>query len=95
MISSLQTSIEKQLREAFAPVYLEVQDDSAQHAGHAGARPEGGTHFSVSIVSATFSGKSLMERHRMVYKTLKPLMKEAEIHALGIRTWTEEEWKSL
>ena len=95
MISSLQTSIESSLQKAFSPARLVVQDDSAQHAGHAGARPEGGTHFSVAIVSSQFADKTLMERHRMVYKTLQPIMKEAGIHALGIRTWTEEEWNTL
>lgn len=75
--------IEATLREAFAPERLEVVDDSARHAGHAGARAGGG-HFEVLIVSERFRGLSRLERHRAVYDALGEAMK-AEIHALALR----------
>ena len=65
-----------------APVSVEIIDDSAKHAGHAGAR-DGGGHYRLSIVSARFAGLGTMARHRLVYDALGPLMKR-EIHALSI-----------
>jgi BolA protein len=64
------------------PVELVVDDDSALHAGHAGAR-SGGGHYRLRIVSAAFTGKSTLARHRMVYDALSDLM-QSEIHALAI-----------
>ncbi|MSR78223.1 MAG: BolA family transcriptional regulator [Candidatus Omnitrophica bacterium] len=95
MLLSAKTAIEKLLQDAFSPSKLEVQDDSAQHAGHAGANPAGNTHFSLIIVTEFFSQKSLLERHRMIYRLLRPLMDEVGIHALGIKALTEQEWKGL
>jgi BolA protein len=71
------------------PVTIEIHDDSAQHAGHAGAR-SGGGHFRLSIVSPRFAGCRTMERHRLVYDALGPLMKR-EIHALSISAKTPDE----
>jgi BolA family transcriptional regulator, general stress-responsive regulator len=73
--------IERRLREALQPTVLELQDDSAQHAGHAGAR-EGG-HYRVQIVSARFAGLSRVARHRLVYHSLGELMQQG-IHALAV-----------
>jgi BolA protein len=73
--------IEKILQETFTPQFLEVIDDSAKHAGHAGAK-EGG-HFQVNIVSSAFEGKKLIDRHRMIYEALKPV--KHLIHALAIQ----------
>lgn len=81
--------IREKLTAAFAPSDLDIEDDSAQHAGHAGAR-SGGGHFNVRIVSAEFSGKSLVERHRMVYAALGDAMQSA-IHALSIQAKSPEE----
>ncbi|MFA5124028.1 BolA family protein [Zavarzinia sp.] len=67
---------------ALEPVSIDIIDDSAKHAGHAGAR-SGGGHFRLAIVSPRFAGCRTMERHRLVYDALGPLMKK-EIHALGI-----------
>ena len=67
---------------ALEPIAIEIIDDSAKHAGHAGARGGGG-HFRLSIVSPRFAGCKTMERHRLVYDALGPLMKR-EIHALSI-----------
>ena len=73
--------IEVTLRAALAPAALEVQDDSDQHAGHAGARE--GRHFSVRIVSDRFNGLSRLARHRLVYHSLHDLIARG-IHALAI-----------
>jgi BolA protein len=81
--------IEKHLRIALAPEDLQIVDDSAAHAGHAGARGGGG-HFNVVIVSRAFAGKTPLQRHRLVYKALSDLMSK-EIHALSIRALTPEE----
>ena len=69
------------LEQALAPVSMEVVDDSALHAGHAGAR-EGG-HYRVTLVAAAFAGRAQLERHRMVYSAVAPLMGHG-IHALSI-----------
>ncbi len=71
------------------PVSIEIHDDSAKHAGHAGAR-SGGGHFRLTIVSPRFAGCRTMERHRLVYDALGPLMKR-EIHALSITAKTPDE----
>lgn len=73
--------LEERLRSALAPDSLEIIDESAAHAGHAGAR-EGG-HFTVRIVSAAFAGKTLIQRHRLIYAALVDLMRR-DIHALSI-----------
>ena len=73
--------IEARLREAFEPAELRVDDDSARHAGHAGAR-EGG-HFSVRIRSARFAGLSRVAKHRLVYHALGHLSAQG-VHALAI-----------
>jgi BolA protein len=66
-----------------APARLELLDQSAQHAGHAGAAPGGNTHWKLTIVSAAFAGKPTVARHRMVYQALGELMQNP-IHALEI-----------
>jgi BolA protein len=83
------TLIEERLRAALAPEDLQILDDSAAHAGHAGAR-SGGGHFNVVIVSSSFAGKTLLDRHRMVHAALEDLMSR-EIHALSIKALTPEE----
>ena len=80
--------IEAALQAALAPAALQVIDDSAQHAGHAGAR-EGG-HYTVRIRSARFAGLSRVARHRLVYDALRPLM-PGGIHALAIDARTPDE----
>jgi BolA protein len=71
------------LTEAFAPSLLEVEDESARHEGHAGARPEGETHYRVTIVADAFSGIGRVEAHRKVNAVLKPEF-DAGLHALAI-----------
>jgi BolA family transcriptional regulator, general stress-responsive regulator len=82
--------IETTLREAFAPEHLVVEDESARHAGHAGAA-SGGGHFRVLIVAPAFRGQTPVARHSAVYAALGAAMK-SEIHALALRTLTPEEW---
>lgn len=69
--------------------HLDIEDESAQHAGHAGAKGGGG-HYRMRIVSSVFSGKNTLTRHRMVYDALGDLM-QREIHALSITAYTPEE----
>jgi BolA protein len=71
------------------PVDVVIVDDSEKHAGHAGAR-SGGGHFRVAIVSPRFAGRKTIERHRLVYDALGPLMKR-EIHAVSITAKTPDE----
>lgn len=75
------TRLRAALVAALDPVHLEIRDDSAQHAGHAGAR-EGG-HFHVTITAAAFAGRSAVQRHRMVYAAAADMMGRG-IHALSI-----------
>ncbi|WCM21576.1 BolA family transcriptional regulator [Paraburkholderia bryophila] len=85
--------IEARLGAALAPVAsLTITDDSAQHAGHAGA--SAGGHFSVTIVAAAFAGKARVARHRMVYDALADAMQRG-IHALAITAYTPEEFALL
>ena len=71
------------------PSLIEIIDESAQHAGHAGAK-SGGGHYSLSIVSAAFSQQNTLARHRLVYATLGSLMQN-KIHALSIKAQCPEE----
>lgn len=71
------------LTRAFAPEQIEVIDESHLHAGHAGARPEGETHFRVVIVSDKFVAQNLVARHRMVNEVLSDELK-GPVHALAI-----------
>jgi BolA protein len=82
------TAIHTALEAALEPVSLMVRDDSAAHAGHAGAK-EGG-HYHVHIVSTRFGGLRLVARHRLVYDALQHLM-PGGIHALAIKASTPEE----
>ena len=78
-----QDVITEKLRKAFTPVSLRVEDESHQHAGHAGHRPGGETHFRLYIVAEAFSGKSRLERHRMINAALAAELKGG-VHALAI-----------
>jgi BolA protein len=82
--------ITEKLTKAFLPASLRVEDESHQHAGHAGHRPGGQTHFRVYIVSESFRGKSRIERHRMVNATLEAEL-SGGVHALAIHASAPEE----
>lgn len=83
--------IRNRLEEALSPVHLEITDDSAAHAGHAGAM-EGGGHFYATIVSEIFEGKSPVQRHQLVYRALGDLMQK-EIHAFSMKAFTPLEFQ--
>ena len=83
-------AIRQRLTTALSPSRLDLVDESARHAGHAGARPQGESHFRVSIVSAKFAGKSRVERQRMVFAALGDLMR-TDIHALAITALAPDE----
>ena len=76
-------TITEKLTEAFAPESLRVADESHQHAGHAGHRPGGETHFRVYIVAEAFRGKSRIDRHRMINSALAAEL-SGGVHALAI-----------
>lgn len=82
-------AIRDRLNTALEPEGVDITDESHLHVGHPGAAGGAG-HFSVRIVSAKFSGRSLLERHRMVYEALEDLM-QTEIHALSIRADTPDD----
>ena len=75
--------ITEKLTATFNPQSLRVDDESHLHAGHAGARPEGETHFRVYIVSDAFAGKSRVDRHRMINQALSAEL-AGSVHALAI-----------
>jgi BolA protein len=77
-------AMRRKLAEAFAPATLEVIDDSARHAGHAGSRDGGETHFNLVIVSEAFQGLSRVERQRRVNRVLAEEL-AGPVHALSIR----------
>ena len=85
--------VERVIRERLAalnPSALDLRDESGQHAGHAGSRPSGGSHWQLTIVSEAFRGKSPVARHRMVYEALGDLMK-TDVHALKIEAFAPEQ----
>lgn len=81
--------IKQKLNETLQPELIEIIDDSAAHAGHAGAK-QGAGHYNVTIVAEIFEGKTLVQRHQLIYQALGDLMK-TEIHALGINALTPSE----
>jgi BolA family transcriptional regulator, general stress-responsive regulator len=83
-------AIRRKLTERFAPTRLGIIDESHRHAGHAGARPGGETHFAVTITSAAFAGLGRVSRQRLVYETLKEEL-ASHVHALSLATLTPEE----
>lgn len=88
-MSDLGAHVQALLRDKLSAVDVQVIDESYLHAGHAGARG-GGKHLRVTVVSAAFEGKSLIQRHRMVNEALADLLKQ-QIHALALTTRTPSE----
>lgn len=82
--------IKERLQTALSPQSMEVIDESAQHAGHAGAK-SGGGHYALTIVAQRFAGHNLVQRHRMVYEALGDAMRK-DIHALSIRAYAPDEF---
>lgn len=75
-------TMRERLTAALSPLAIEIEDDSARHAGHAGAA-SGGGHFNLRVVSPVFAGRTRLQRHRLVYDPLADLMTR-EIHALSM-----------
>jgi BolA protein len=84
------TAIRDKLTAALAPQRLDIVDESHKHAGHAGARPEGESHFRVLVVSDRFEGLSRVARQRLVYGALADEL-ASDIHALAIEAKTPAE----
>jgi len=87
---SVADTIHRKLTERFSPTRLVVIDESHRHAGHAGARPQGETHFAVTITSAAFAGLGRVARQRLVYDALKAEL-AAGLHALSLVTRAPDE----
>jgi BolA protein len=83
-------TIRRKLTERLAPTRLDIEDESHRHAGHDGSRPEGETHFAVTIVSAAFIGQGRVARQRLVYQTLAEEL-ATRIHALSLTTLAPNE----
>jgi BolA protein len=81
--------IKQKLNDALNPELIEIIDNSADHAGHAGAA-KGGGHYNLTIVAEIFDGKSMVQRHQLIYQALDDLLK-SKIHALGINAITPSE----
>lgn len=77
------------LQDALQPVSIEIDDESAQHAGHEGAR-SGGGHYRLRAIAPCFAGRSRVERHRLVYDALRDLMRR-DIHALAMTLLAPDE----
>ena len=82
--------MERALNERFTPAVLEIVDESSRHAGHAGARPEGETHYRLRMVSAAFRGLNRVSRQRLVYQALGEEF-DTGLHALSLDLKTPEE----
>ena len=76
--------IQQKLTEAFSPTRLEIEDESSRHAGHAGARPGGESHFNVLIEAEAFAGAPKVARQRMIYRALSAEM-AGPVHALSLK----------
>ncbi len=91
---SVAQTIHHKLTQALAPSRLEVVDDSARHAGHAGAQPGGETHFNVLVISQRFAGLNRVDRQRLVYGLLQTEL-AGSVHALALVTRTADEQAAL
>ena len=87
---TVESSIREKLVRAFQPTRLEVLNESDLHAGHRGSPGTGESHFRVLLVSPLFTGKSRLERHRLVNETLAAELK-GKVHALAIKAYAPEE----
>jgi BolA family transcriptional regulator, general stress-responsive regulator len=87
---SVAETIRSKLTDRFAPTRLVIVDESHRHAGHAGARPEGETHFAVTIVAPAFAGLNRVARQRLVYETLAGEL-ATRVHALSLTTLATHE----
>ncbi len=82
--------ITEKITKALEPTKISVKDESHLHAGHAGAKPEGETHFRLTVVSPRFAGLSLVMRHRLINEALAEEL-QGPVHALAIKALSPEE----
>jgi BolA protein len=88
--ANMTSRLRAKLEAALSPLALDIEDESAKHAGHAGAREGGETHYRIRIVSESFTGLSRVQRQRKVYAAVAEEMAE-RVHALSLITLTPEE----
>ena len=89
---SLYSEIEKRLHQHLDIEQLEIKDDKGRHINH--THFDGGAHLIAVIVSSSFNGLNLLERHKLVYNALNDMIKQ-EIHALSMKTYTINEWQEI
>ena len=89
---SLYSEIEQRLHQHLDIEQLEIKDDTGRHINHTNF--DGGAHLSAVIVSSSFNGLNLLERHKRVYEALHDMIKQ-EIHALSMKTYTLSEWQEI
>lgn len=89
----VRTLMQQKLTAGLSPERLEIVDESHRHHGHAGANPEGESHFHIEIVSTAFEGKSAVARQRLVYGLLAEELR-SRVHALSLNTLTPAEAKT-
>ncbi len=92
MAQGMKDNIAGKLAQALHPLVLDVVNESAHHAGHAGDDGSGESHFRVAIVSSAFAGKSRVERQRMVYALLADELGSGALHALSVSAVTPDEY---
>ena len=88
--ANMTSRLRAKLEAALSPLALDIDDESAKHAGHAGAREGGETHYRIRIVSESFAGLSRVQRQRKVYAAVAEELAE-RVHALSLVTLTPDE----
>ena len=88
--ANMTVRLRAKLEAALSPLSLDIEDESAKHAGHAGAREGGETHYRIRIVSQSFAGLSRVQRQRKVYAAVAEELAE-RVHALSLVTLTPDE----
>lgn len=91
----MKDKIEQRLAQALQPVFVEIVNDSARHAGHAGDNGSGESHFRVKVVSAAFAGKGRVERQRMVYGLMKEELESGALHAFSVSALSPDEYAGM
>jgi BolA protein len=87
----MKEQLKHKLENHFQPIFIEVEDQSHMHSGHASAPDGGNSHFECTVVSKEFIGVPLLKRHRLIYDALTKEMKQ--IHALALKAYTPQEWR--
>ncbi len=91
----MKDKITERLAQALQPVFMEIVNDSARHAGHAGDNGSGESHFRVTVVSAAFTGKGRIERQRIVYGLMKEELESGALHAFSVSALSPDEYAGM